>query len=87
MKKTNVIKAAALIIAMTVPCFSTISCKKSDQASETMSNEVDEIEETGFNDWQKKVLEAQGLSTNYNELDVSQKLAIRRMYKMKRYLV
>lgn len=86
MKKTNVIKAAALIIAMTVPCFSTISCKKSDQASETMSNEVDEIEETGFNDWQKKVLEAQGLSTNYNELDVSQKLAIRRMYKMKRYL-
>ena len=43
-------------------------------------------EPTTLNDWQKSVLEAQGLSTDYDELKPIQQLSIDRMYEMKKYL-
>lgn len=65
------------------------SCSKTttqtSQHTGTSTSQTENINES-LNDWQKKVLEAQGLPTEYDELDVSQKIAIRRMYEMKKYL-
>lgn len=74
-------------VIMAVTCLG--SCGKTlSQTSQQIGANVSQSETVNesLNDWQKNVLEAQGLPTEYEELDVSQQIAIRRMYEMKKYL-
>lgn len=77
MKRTALLFALALSAAL---CFSSCSISDSETSTQSVS------EPTTLNDWQKSVLEAQGLSTDYDELKPIQQLSIDRMYEMKKYL-
>ena len=73
-------KKTCTICAMMTALICLGSCGKT--ATQTPPTTQTEL----LNDWQKEVLEAEGLPTEYEELDFSQQIAIRRMYEMKKYL-
>ena len=80
MKKRIVL--LGLVIALSVSV-SITSCGKMNSQSNTQ-NSITEIAE--LNDWQKNLLEAQGLPTEIDELTLSQKYSIHRIYEMITYL-
>lgn len=80
MKKLIVLFTAAVCLSS---CSTTTSQTKSRSGTNASQTEI--VNES-LNEWQKGVLEAQGLPTDYDKLDVSQQIAIRRMYEMKKYL-
>ena len=84
MKKLIILFAATLTA---VVCLNSCGKKATQTLSQTgaVGNQAETTQVT-LNDWQKSVLEAQELPTEYDKLDVSQQIAIRRMYEMKKYL-
>ncbi|MBR6968168.1 MAG: hypothetical protein IKH78_06495 [Ruminococcus sp.] len=86
MKKTVLAIAVSLIASACL-----WSCKVAESAPPVQHEAegggiMEEQENEELSDWQKKVLKKRGLPEDYSKLTASQKLSVKRIYEMKKYL-
>ena len=87
MRKTvSVIAAAVMALVLLGGCDVAESTTPPVQHEEAAADIQQNTETEELSEWQKKVLKKRGLPEDYGELTASQKLSVKRIYEMKKYL-